>query len=361
MSGGFNNPIVGGGGALVYPSIHSPNFSAGPPVTGWSINKDGSFSFGSGGTITGTLKIFNSHGAVIFEIEPSKDAWFLYADTGSAVQGALLISGASASGTDDFGNPFDAGLATYQTLAAPSGSIGNWVIDLGTTPQPFTGTPLVGIQFQNKTHPFSLPPSIVAAGGNGAGTGSELELSSGKRLAGGQQSAVIFQDSEISGATGGFVQFSAGEFQVLIDNGGVYSSAIFVTPSLITLGLPLQATAGTASSPTLITTDTWNNFALVNGWANVGGAARYKLLAENRVAVSINISSAAATAFKFSSVSGIYVPSRDAFIAAGATANVASGLAPFVEIDTAGNATMNGLHAFSTPGGWVCMGSYELD
>lgn len=38
-SSGFRNPIIGGGGALAYPSIHSPGYT--PGVTGWSINKDG--------------------------------------------------------------------------------------------------------------------------------------------------------------------------------------------------------------------------------------------------------------------------------------------------------------------------------
>lgn len=46
MTEGFANPIIGGGGSLVYPAIMSPDFSAGPPVTGWAIKKDGSAFFG---------------------------------------------------------------------------------------------------------------------------------------------------------------------------------------------------------------------------------------------------------------------------------------------------------------------------
>lgn len=48
---GFSNPIVGGGGALVYPAIHSPNFVHG--ATGWSLNKDGSAEFHSVSLPTG--------------------------------------------------------------------------------------------------------------------------------------------------------------------------------------------------------------------------------------------------------------------------------------------------------------------
>lgn len=44
MSGGFNNPIIGGGGDLVYPAIQSPNFSI-AEQTGWAIQKNGDAFF----------------------------------------------------------------------------------------------------------------------------------------------------------------------------------------------------------------------------------------------------------------------------------------------------------------------------
>jgi hypothetical protein len=53
---GFTNPIVGGGGNLIYPSIHSPNYV--PGVSGWAINKDGTAEFNDVdilGTITGSI------------------------------------------------------------------------------------------------------------------------------------------------------------------------------------------------------------------------------------------------------------------------------------------------------------------
>jgi hypothetical protein len=56
VSGGFSNPIIGGGGALVYPSIHSPNFNL-PAKTGWSIDKDGNAFFF---TITAAGKIVST-------------------------------------------------------------------------------------------------------------------------------------------------------------------------------------------------------------------------------------------------------------------------------------------------------------
>jgi hypothetical protein len=52
---GFSNPIIGGSGSLVYPSIHSPNYVAG--TSGWSIDKNGDAQFNeitfiSGATFT---------------------------------------------------------------------------------------------------------------------------------------------------------------------------------------------------------------------------------------------------------------------------------------------------------------------
>jgi hypothetical protein len=59
------------------------------------------------------LSDFNPSGALIYNLNVAKDAWFLYADTGSAVQGMLLVSAASANGTDQFGNLFLAGVTVY--------------------------------------------------------------------------------------------------------------------------------------------------------------------------------------------------------------------------------------------------------
>lgn len=52
---GFTDPLVGGGGNLVYPSIQSPNFTL-IPLTGWAIMKNGTAYFASiivGGTVNG--------------------------------------------------------------------------------------------------------------------------------------------------------------------------------------------------------------------------------------------------------------------------------------------------------------------
>lgn len=93
MSGGFNNPIIGGGGSLVYPSIHSPNFNAGPPIVGWSIDKNGDAFFS--GTISGQSFIINSVGIFFYNGVPAT--------------GALVASIAAQAGTDAYGNAYPAG------------------------------------------------------------------------------------------------------------------------------------------------------------------------------------------------------------------------------------------------------------
>lgn len=49
---GFASPIIGGGGALQYPAIKSPNYV--PGVSGWAIFKNGNAEF-NGGTFRGTV------------------------------------------------------------------------------------------------------------------------------------------------------------------------------------------------------------------------------------------------------------------------------------------------------------------
>jgi hypothetical protein len=99
---GFRNPIIGGGGALIYPGIHSPGYL--PATSGWTINKDGSAEF-SGltlrGTFVGTNYVINSSGL------------FFY--SGAPALGNLIASISNVNGTDAPGNAWLAGIAAYGT------------------------------------------------------------------------------------------------------------------------------------------------------------------------------------------------------------------------------------------------------
>lgn len=69
-----------------------------------------------GTTIQGAIfRAKNSFGATILTVNKSAGTWLLYADTGSATQGALVASAAQAAGTDEFSNAFAAGIQAYGT------------------------------------------------------------------------------------------------------------------------------------------------------------------------------------------------------------------------------------------------------
>lgn len=97
MAFNSGNPVVGGT-VLRRAAIESPNFVTG--VSGWEINQDGSAEFNNltiRGTFDGTDFVINSSGA------------FFY--SGTPALGNLIISIASSSGTDSFGNTFPEGIS----------------------------------------------------------------------------------------------------------------------------------------------------------------------------------------------------------------------------------------------------------
>jgi hypothetical protein len=101
---GFSNPIIGGGGSLVYPSIHSPGFDVASPtssaIPSWGILKNGlAYFYGlvlsGGGTITGPDYVISPTGI------------FFY--SGTPALGNLIVSIAGAAGIDSQGNVYPEG------------------------------------------------------------------------------------------------------------------------------------------------------------------------------------------------------------------------------------------------------------
>lgn len=104
MTSGFSNPIAGGGGALIRPSLHSPDYVAG--VSGWTINKDGTAEFNS---ITVRGKVILGTGTTnIIILDPTQPALFMYDNAGK-----LIASIAPGSGVDSLGNAYQAGITDY--------------------------------------------------------------------------------------------------------------------------------------------------------------------------------------------------------------------------------------------------------
>lgn len=143
---GFSNPIVGGGGGLVYPSIHSPNFNVTTPLSSpspsWGILKSGlAYFFGLtllGGSFTGTNYVINSSGT------------FFYSGTPAA--GNLVATITPTSGTDTYGNAYLQGVTSYQppgpfaTATNLNGGLVSW-FEAATQVGPYTNYADIGFSF----------------------------------------------------------------------------------------------------------------------------------------------------------------------------------------------------------------------
>lgn len=173
MSGGFSNPILGGGGGLVYPSIHSPNFNVANPSASpnpsWGILKNGlAYFFGlilAGGTITGPDYIFNSNG------------FFFY--NGAPANGNLIASITATNGTDGFLNPYGIGFVSYipgVSNVAISGALINFANAAGSmfieqvTAGGLEITGTAGVGFLDVAVPLSVALNLSQPGAASLGT-----------------------------------------------------------------------------------------------------------------------------------------------------------------------------------------------
>lgn len=164
MSGGFNNPIIGGGGTLVYPAIKSPNFSL-ANKTGWAIMSNGNAYFfnitaeGSviAGTYSGTDFILNSNGL-----------FFYGASTPALVQASQASNGnftAASSPATILSSAWTATVAGNTGLFVVQSYATGYLSSSGALSASFNNsgaalTHILGIQFQNG----NAPPGANAYG-----------------------------------------------------------------------------------------------------------------------------------------------------------------------------------------------------
>lgn len=114
MSSGFSNPIIGGGGTLVYPAIQSPNFSI-AGQSGWAIMKNGNayfFNITATGDITASE--FEGNNFVLTEL-----GLFFYNGTPGADNPPVSYVIPPSTTEDPFGNP----VGGLQTIASSSGQM----------------------------------------------------------------------------------------------------------------------------------------------------------------------------------------------------------------------------------------------
>lgn len=279
----FQHDIAGGQGNLIATSLQSPNFQTG--IQGWQIRKDGSVEFNNGtfrGTITGgTLIISQGSGATFEQVKidgaTGITTWskyqsptvvirqilangtdLIYADPGNGnPQGALTSSDSQTSGTDQFSNPYQAGINVYGT-----------------------GTSLTGIQeIAGQAVLFFMPDSSSAFSNaispnafsldTGSGTTESMQLQVNSGAPSGftsRRSRVILFSGSPDGATS-------------VPHVGIYGGN---NDSLIADFNPNGITA--VQPGTSATLETWHNITADSGWTGVV-TPQYRMLPDGNVQV----------------------------------------------------------------------------
>lgn len=216
----------------------------------------------------------------------------------------------------------------------------------------YSGTPTTG----------NLIASITPASGANDGEGNAFQAGITSYTAGGEWLAMAagmltFDGGCViaEGPSGGLkLEIATGGQLVVTVNG---STVILVSGGAIDLDQPVVATAGTAASPTLITTDSWHAVSMAAGWSTLAGypVPSYKLLPSGRVAVSglaTHAAFSANTALSNSALPAAYRPLTNQFIAPAEPG--AAGLL----IDTSGNLTAT---TGASTGTAAFTGTYPVD
>jgi hypothetical protein len=295
---GFANDILGGAASLIRAAIKSPKLLSGS--TGWSVNKDGSAEFNNV-VIRGTIQAGHFIGT------GEGQEFVIYSGTPAANN--LIASITSAPAVDSFGNFILPQLASYGGTAGSYWALQQSITGSGPFIAAYSGVTM--------TAWTSGAVAAAAAAVSWDLTGNTLFL---KPLS--VTNPAIGSSSSQVDAQSDFV-FEAGWF------------------------------ARAAHPGTTDTAETWQAMTLLNSWANVAGfaTARYRLTPLNQVEVIGALSAAAATASTFFTLPAAYRPAtQQPVAAAGASASVPAGLAPWIRVDTSGNLTVQNTGA--VPAAW---------
>jgi len=275
--------LTQGLGSLAIPSIFSPNFITG--VSGWSIQKNGNAEFNNltiRGTFFGLDFIINSAGIFIY--------------SGTPALGNLVGSWAPVAGSDSFTNAYQKDFTVYIANGGyvninSSGGIG------GNTAVLFN---------PGGTSHVTEKPQLYGASNNGTLVNEFEFLALVSGAAGGLDDTQIQLLSERADASAGAViNFLAG---------GTLLSQLFKT--VWNIGVPISATLGTHTTPTVITTDTWTTLSagFSNGWTISGSgvnAIRYRMNTDKSVDIEwdiINPVAVGGTSAVFTLPSGYFNP-----------------------------------------------------
>lgn len=160
---GFSNSIIGGAQKLIRKAIQSPKYV--PGSAGWSINKDGTAEF-SAATFRGSIIV-------------QSDAQGIFVYAGTPAAGNLIVSIASVTGTDPFGNSYRAGINvfTINQVSNATVSLNNGIIEF-IDPTASANADIQALPAANNADTPTLSLGSPAGSGDGfAATYSEIIMS----------------------------------------------------------------------------------------------------------------------------------------------------------------------------------------
>lgn len=316
-------------GALVLPSIRSPNFVT--TVSGWSINNDGTAEFNSvsirGSTIIGSVSL-----------------WY---DGPNPATANLIASVASSSGNDGHGHNYDQGIWVYD--ASGGGTTAGLVPALtgGGLASLFIGTgdaaELTASQFATRI----------------AGAGALRQLQSVIRAPRVTSEAPVAACSVVMGSPSVDLTLDPFIDTITTSNDGTRGTTFAQTPDGFTFsGGKITATAGSAASPSTVTTDVFHAITAINGWAST--TLKSMLKADRSVSVLGVIDSAAMTNTTFGQLPVGSRPATTQDVCVSFHTTVAANVGIFFRI-TGGTGSMAALNSAVGSGVLVAAFRVELD
>lgn len=160
---------------------------------------------------------------------------------------------------------------------------------------------------------------------------------------------------------------SAGPWTQLASMSSSQSGDIILQPSagrsvnltnLIVTG-KITSTSGTQANPTLITTDTWHNFAYSNGWAAGANGAQYRLTAQGDLQISAQFTPGTTTnGTTIATLPAGWRPATGKAVPCYGDGTAATGGNPYLFVNTNGTITVHWVTATQTV--IYCEGSIRL-
>lgn len=275
---------------------------------------------------------------------------FVY--SGTPALGNLIVSIASAAGSDSFGNAYPQGLKVTTgtisgtTISASTFSGTDFIINATGTFY-YSGTPAAGNLVMS-----DVPGTVQVTDpfGNVAFNGKTMY----RFLLGTTWFAYVYQYNSIQAWT---ASTQAGPYtatnNALIFQPLANTQVLSTAAAYATLNDNLLVNAGTgatlSNNPIIAATggvgEVWHSMSLLNSWANNGSftASRYRLMPDNSVRVQGVINATAATAATFFTLPAGYHPANTGGAPVGCNAGAGANTVPTLRWDTSGNLTINNL------------------